>query len=206
MCDLNSFHWYINLDSRPDRRFVCEEELKKVGIETPNRFPAIQTKQGIVGCGMSHLQVIMNAREKNLPYVAVFEDDVLFKDPQETLKKINRLWSHEWDVLMLSGNSFKPYQEYNNDAIQVKRCYTTGAYIVRQHFYDKLIENLNTGLKLLITTQNRNNYSLDCYWMKLQQEFKFLLIKPLKVVQRAGYSDIEGKNTNYVNLMETYKK
>ncbi len=204
--DLNKYHYYINLDSRPDRRFVCEEELKKIGIDKPNRFPAIKTKQGIVGCGMSHLQVIMNAKKQNYPYVAIFEDDVLFKDPQETLEKINRLYMHEWDVLMLSGNSFKPYTPYNEDAIQVKRCYTTGAYIVRKHFYDKLIENLNTGLKLLITTQNRNNYSLDVYWMKLQQEFKFFLIRPLKVIQRPGHSDIENEKVNYTNLMETYEK
>jgi hypothetical protein len=46
--------FYINLESRPDRKEYVEKQLKCVGI-TATRFNAIKLENGAAGCSMSHL-------------------------------------------------------------------------------------------------------------------------------------------------------
>ena len=52
--DIFKNHFYINLDRREDRNNNTIRQLKKIGIDNPNRFKAIENDMGIVGCGLSH--------------------------------------------------------------------------------------------------------------------------------------------------------
>ena len=55
----------------------------------------------------------------------------------DKLKKI--LYSNlKWDVLLLGGNNWPPYQRINEDCIQVSNCTMTHAYIVKKNYYDNL--------------------------------------------------------------------
>lgn len=194
-------HFYINLEYRTDRRDKCIQELLKWDI-TPNRFPAIQNRVGIIGCGMSHLKCLQIAKEKRYPYIAIFEDDIVIPKPKQVENIVNRIIKSgvEWDVLLLAGNNFKPNKLETEDYCIVNKCFTTTAYIVREPFYDKMIENLKEGLIFLMETGDRQ-FSLDAWWCHLQREHKFLLINPLSIYQRADYSDIEKCGVNYKNLM-----
>ena len=82
--------YYINLESRKDRKIETLNELNDFGIKNPKRFNAIKDKIGGIGCSKSHLEVLKNARKNNYPYVAIFEDDVKFLDIVETHKNINK--------------------------------------------------------------------------------------------------------------------
>ena len=57
--------FYINLDTRPDRKTRFELEMKKLGLEA-TRFNAIKHKSGAVGCSMSHLALLKYAKTQNL--------------------------------------------------------------------------------------------------------------------------------------------
>ncbi len=199
---LISNHFYINLDCRNDRLVACEAELKKIGLDRPCRFSAIKTKQGIVGCGMSHLTCIENAKKDNLPYIAIFEDDIVISKPNKLRNQVNRILESgvEWDVLCLGGNAFKPHKEVGDDYVIVNRMYCGTAYIVKQQYYDTMIDNIRDGLSKLVATGNRD-FSWDAHWIQLQQQDRFLLVSPPTVYQRADYSDIENKNVDYKNLM-----
>jgi len=200
-------HYYINLEERKDRNKNAINELSKLGVH-PNRFNAIKTDIGIVGCGLSHFRVIQEAKKKDLPYVCIFEDDVVIKNPDLLIRKVNKLINKNFDVLLLGGNNFKPYEdrdEYNGDYIKVSRCYTNTAYIVKNHYYDTILENLNEGIVKLCQTNNRN-YSLDAYSHILQRRDNWFLITPICIYQKEGYSDIENKNVNYKSLMLNYDK
>jgi hypothetical protein len=199
---LISNHFYINLDERNDRLVACEAELKKIGLDRPCRFSAIKTKQGIVGCGMSHLTCIETAKKDNLPYVCIFEDDIVISKPNKLRNQVNRILESgvEWDVLCLGGNAFKPHKEVGDDYVIVNRMYCGTAYIVKQHYYDTMIDNIRDGLSKLVATGNRD-FSWDAHWIQLQQKDRFLLVSPPTVYQRADYSDIENKNVDYKNLM-----
>ena len=199
-------HYYINLEERKDRNENAIHELSKLGIK-PNRFDAIKTPQGIVGCCLSHIKVILDAKKRGLEYVCIFEDDLIIINPQLLTKKVNKILNDQdkqWDVLLLGGNNFKPFVEYD-DYVKVSRCFTTTAYIIRAHYYDKYLNNLHEGLKLLLQTKNRD-YSLDSHNHILQREDTWLLITPILVYQKEGYSDIEKRNVNYKNIMLNYEK
>ena len=203
MSNLFQNHFYINLSEREDRNKNAIEQLSKLGI-VPNRMGAIKTEMGIVGCALSHLRCIQEAKIKGYPYVCIFEDDIIIKNENLLIKKVKKLINEDFDVLMLSGNNFRPFEEHD-DYIKVTKCFTTGAYIIKEHYYDTWLNNLNEGIKLLLQTNNRD-YSLDAYNHKLQREDKWWLITPICCYQMPDYSDIEYKEVDYKSIMLNYDK
>ena len=201
--DILKNNYYINLDYRTDRKESIINELNKIGIKSPNRFNAIKNEKGAIGCSMSHLKVIKLAKENNWDYVVVFEDDVIFLKPEETLKKLDNIVNSNinWDVIILGGNNNIPYEIINEDCIKVNNCQCCSSYIVKKSYYDVLINYWTDGLDKLIKTNDYPKYACDVYWKILQRKDIFLLITPVNVVQREDYSDIEKKNVNYINLM-----
>tara|TARA_R110000744_G_scaffold30667_2_gene72454 strand:- start:1607 stop:2230 length:624 start_codon:yes stop_codon:yes gene_type:complete len=205
--ELNKFHRYINLDCRPDRDTLCKDQLSQIGIDSPKRFSAYETTDGIIGCGMSHLTILKMAKDNNYPYILVCEDDVVFCSPEILKNKIAVLQNDEWDMLLLGGNidCFVAPIHHSGDAFRIHKCFTTTAYIIREHYYDTLIECWETALKKLVKDKKNTNYFLDVAWFPLQQRDTWLLVKPLQVHQRAGYSNIEKRHTDYKDLMLSTK-
>ena len=205
--DILKNNYYINLDHRKDRKEETLKELKKIGIHNPNRFNAIKNEKGAIGCSMSHLKVIELAKKNNWDYVVVFEDDVKFVKPEETLKKLNKIVNSNinWNVILLGGNNFKPYEIINEDCIKVNNCQCCSSYIVQKSYYEVLINHWTKGLDKLIRTYDYPKYACDQYWKLLQKKDNFLLITPVEVVQREDYSDIEKTNVNYINSMKNVK-
>jgi hypothetical protein len=203
--NLNEYHRYINLRCRPDRDILCKNELIGIGITEPKRYNAFKTKDGAIGCFMSHISILQEAKDNKYPYILICEDDVVFKDHYKMLEKIDNLKDDDWDVLLLGGNMFSPYSVYSEDAYRIHKCFCGTAYIVREHYYDTLINTWQPDLQKLVATSNRD-YALDVSWFPLQQRDKWLLIRPLQVYQRPGQSDIENRITDYRCLMLTEKK
>lgn len=199
---------YINLDHRVDRRMHVETQLKSIGIENAERFKAIKHDNGALGCSMSHLKCIENAKKNNYKYLMVCEDDIEFTDPVLFTTKLNSFLNSniEWDVILMAGNNMLPYVPENNFCIKVLNCQTTTGYIVKNEYYDKLIKNYKDGIERLIETNNHFNYNIDKYWFRLQRKDNWFLIIPLSVVQKGDYSDIEKKVTNFKDYMLNYKK
>lgn len=205
--DFKKYTYYINLEHRKDRNEETLKELKSFGIHNPIRFNAIKDDIGMIGCGKSHLEVLKLARENNLPHVLIIEDDIKFLDPDLTNKTLNNILNSglNWNVIILGGNNYEPYTKINEDCIKVENCQTTTAYLVKQSYYDTLINHWEEGLSKLIETKDEPKYALDQYWKQLQKQDTFLLLNPLKVVQRESYSDIQKGNMNYEELMITNK-
>ena len=195
--------FYINLLSRPDRKDHVEEQLKSIGL-SGQRFNAIKMQNGAIGCSMSHLKIIEMAKANNLDHVLIIEDDVLFTRPKVFVKQFNKFLSNHksFDVVLLAGNNLPPYSEIDDTCVQVTQCQTTTAYLVRNHYFDKLIANYREGISNLIREQhNHVLYAIDKYWFNLQKLDKWFLIIPLTVTQREDYSDIEKRQTNYTRAM-----
>jgi len=196
--------FYINLKHRVDRKMRVEKELATIGIKNPTRFNAVKLDNGAVGCSMSHLKCIQIAKENDFSHVLVCEDDIQFLDPNVFKKQINNfLMKHDnWDVILLAGNNTPPYINVDDCCIRVLQCQTTTGYIVKQHYYDTLIENYKKGIHQLIREPyNHKIYAIDKYWFQLQKKDKWFLITPLTVVQREDYSDIEKRHTNYSRVL-----
>ena len=65
---------FINLEHRKDRLEHVLVELKKININAPERFNAIKTANGAVGCSMSHIKCLELAKERNYPFVFICEE------------------------------------------------------------------------------------------------------------------------------------
>jgi glycosyl transferase family 25 len=174
---------YINLDIRHDRREIMKQffEQGQVPKDKIMRFPAIFNHIGAVGASQSHLEILKLAKQNNWNNVLILEDDVKWTNFDSNYNQLENLMKDEWDVCMLGG----AYVE--REGLRVKIAYSGYSYIVRNHYYDKLIQNIEEGLFLKlnkpknqgitkIIRELRYNYlvekdtfhSFDSYWMKLQ--------------------------------------
>lgn len=199
---------YINLDKRTDRKIHVVKELQKIGVSNPMRFKAIELTNGAVGCSMSHLKCVENAKADNLDYVLICEDDIEFLNPGLFLNQLTDFFNSnvQWDVVLIAGNNMIPYNPVNHTCIQVFNCQTTTGYIVQKHYYDTLIQNYKDGIKQLIKDPSNKDFKIDKYWFNLQKTDNWYLIIPLSIIQREDYSDIEHKNTNFGSYMLNYNK
>jgi glycosyl transferase family 25 len=195
--------FYINLETRPDRKEHVEKQMELIGIKA-TRFNAIRLKNGALGCSMSHLKILENAKKNNLEHVLIVEDDILFTRPIIFASQLNKFLSNHqnFDVVLVAGNNMPPYTEIDDTCIQIKQCQTTTGYLVQNHYFDTLIANYREGIqKLMNEPQKHALYAIDKYWFTLQQKDKWYLITPLTVTQREDYSDIEKRNTDYSRAM-----
>ena len=195
---------FINLKHRTDRLEHVTGEFKKMGINA-ERIEGIQPKSGAVGCTMSHIKCLELAKSRNYEQVFICEDDITFTSPEkfkEQITKFNENTDINWDVLVVSGNVAPPSQKLYEYAARVFYCQTTTGYIVKREFYDTLLENFKEGLGLFIRNPNNKvEYAIDKYWIKLQMQNYWYIITPLTVIQYDNYSDIEEKKTEYSKLM-----
>lgn len=200
--------YYINLDSRPDRKTHVEEQMSLIGIQA-ERFKAIRLPNGAIGCSMSHLKLLETAKANNLPHILIVEDDIKFLNPELFKSQLNKFLSNHkgWDVVLLGGNNIPPYKNIDDTCVKISSCQTTTGYLVNGHYIDILINNFRNGIeKLLESPHLRGMYAIDKFWFKLQRSHNWFLIIPLTVTQREDYSDIEKRTTDYTRVMTDLNK
>ena len=194
---------YINLSEREDRKTHVLQEFTKLGI-SGERFNAIKTKNGCVGCTISHIKCLELAKSNDWEQVFICEDDIEFTNPQLFLENLNKFYNEgiSWDVIVVGGNNCPPFQKISDFCIRAYNIQTTTGYIVNKHYYDTLINNFKEGLKnLLKEPENKKKYAIDMYWKLLQQSDKWYFIIPPTVIQINDYSDIEERIVNYSGIM-----
>ena len=202
--------YYINLDKRKDRKINIENQIKKLNdklnIFTSERINAIDDLEyGGIGCGKSHIIALNKAKKNNLDFIIILEDDIILKN--QLIKKyfeyIDTL--NDWDVIILSGHG----QSIRiNDLIsKAYNIQTTGCYIVKKHYYDKLINNFQESvdnmnkLRMYKKDINYKEFAIDQNWKKLQPAGKWYIFNDNLGYQADGYSNIEKKNISYTDIL-----
>ncbi len=206
--------YYINLTERTDRRKHAEKELKKILINNPTRIDAIKDTPGIVGCLKSHIKALETfIVDTDDAFVAIFEDDVVFKNPDVTIKCLRNIADDEdWDVLLLGGMNDGAYEKYKNlPAVRVQECMSCVAYIVRRTFVPTLLtfwKNFLTETEERIAVATKmsdklgmQRIALDRAWFTLQQRHIFILLVPLGVTQMTDFSDNWERRINWDEKM-----
>ena len=195
---------YINLNERNDRKKNIEKLFNKSKIIKLNRFNAIKNKNPRIGCYLSHIKLLQEAKEKKEKYVCIIEDDFYTDYINIFEVKLNNILSSKelFDVLLFGGNILPNYKEINNDCAQIFHSQTTTGYYVANHYFDKLLNHLKRGMILLMKNpDNFKHFSIDKYWVLLQKYDKWLIIFPLIVYQKEDYSNIENRIVNYKDIM-----
>jgi hypothetical protein len=176
----------INLDSRPDRWNSIKELCKLTGIE-PIRVPAVKASVGWHGCGKSHVKCIKIAKNLNLPWVLVLEDDCTFTEElwKHFLTLLPILWKRrqEWNYFN-GGPSYPMYFNSFDEELRLLKGYglTTHFILYNNTIYDK-VASWNIECKPIDYYFKHNILSIFGY--------------PYVAHQLPGISDVEGKVVNF---------
>lgn len=204
--------FFINLDSRPERRLHIEHELKKYDI-VAERFPAIQLseeqneilkKEGCTfnndvrpeysrfakSCALSHLHVILRSKIMGYKNVLILEDDIIFSDDiieklEKTIEDLKK--ESRWDMFYIGCSPFASNKITENLSLSLGS-YAAHAYAVNGHFYDTI---LNIPFKVLPI--------IDVYYYNLSTNplYKLYMASSNLAWQRPDYSTLEGECLDY---------
>jgi GR25 family glycosyltransferase involved in LPS biosynthesis len=191
--------FYINLNHRKDRRQEFENRMTSIGGPPVERFPGIKRKPGILGCGLTHLAILKEAKLRGYKSVLIFEDDFCpVVSPKEFWSSLQKFFDLkiQYDVLMLSHN-IQRSEPYNNLLVRVLEAQTASAYIVNQSAYDTLIQTLEIGMTLLEQTGMHWIYANDQIWKKVQPQLQWFAFEPRLGKQCKSYSDNGEVVSNY---------
>jgi GR25 family glycosyltransferase involved in LPS biosynthesis len=186
----------INLKNRVDRHEYMSELFRKNNLRVNFYQADPHPDGGVVGCRTSHLAVLKEARDRGLPRVLIFEDDIEFVgDIREVVLPA------EWSMFYLGGNWVDILNKAESDNYCRVRSWSTYAYAVSSSFYDVLIEGLSNTEK-----------EIDRYYLEnVHLNHPVYMSKPQIVVPDERFdtdSDIrggEGDAVNYAFLRDLEK-
>jgi GR25 family glycosyltransferase involved in LPS biosynthesis len=186
--------YYINLDSREDRKALTESELSRTGIPF-ERVSAIKKTDGQLGCCLSHIKALNLAYSEGHDDVIIVEDDIVFEtDPTQLLEYVVRPYiGRPFNLILLSYHlPLVNLYDFATGVASVSNAQTTTAYLVKRSYIPTLLENFSETVSLL---EKGVVTAIDQNWKKLQHQFVAAI--PRLAKQRNSFSDIEGKAVSY---------
>ena len=198
--------YVINLDSRPDRMMDFRQGLRSLGMTDHEidqkiiRFSGVIPKNGpgALGCTLSHLNIVKDAKEAGYEKILVFEDDAI--PYAEGIKYMNDvvedLENESWDLYYLGYNSHHPLELHSKNSLSARDLFSTHAVAYRSSFFDRFIDDYVN-----------NRIEIFDVWLRynIQTSLKCLASYPMLFIQSTSYSDIEKKNVSYDIQIERYK-
>jgi GR25 family glycosyltransferase involved in LPS biosynthesis len=147
-------------------------------------------------CFQSQKKCIQMAKENNLPYVLVLEDDVMFTDNvieilQNTFSEIQTL---QWDMFFLGANLQKPATRVSDTLLKLNGAYAAHAYVVHERFYDTIL-NLPHVCEM------------DVHYHNLMPNHNIYMCDPMIAYQLPSHSDLQDGYRDYnLAMFENYLK
>lgn len=184
----------INLDRRPERWQRMQRAFAANGIESVQRFSAIDGNAiplphdwvhtpGAYGCLRSHLQVVRDARDAGASSVLIFEDDVVFEPRiEEKFVTFIQELPDDWDMLFLGALHKDEPVKVSEHIGRITKANSTFAYAIRNTVFDAFIE-LNSKAEQVL---DMNSYLL-------QERFNCYCFMPNLVWVESEYSDVQNR-------------
>jgi GR25 family glycosyltransferase involved in LPS biosynthesis len=209
----NPFHrfdriYYINLDSRPDRRIQIEEEFNRMGVDKRRlqRVQGVVAKFGALGCSMAHIAALEDCQAHGWKNCLIVEDDLVFKGSKHHVcGQLSQFWEASilWDVLMFGSNTLDFEPTSFDFLIHTTNAQTTSGYAVNGSFVDTLLENFKEGVANLEQLEEaKDEFCIDAFWKQLQPSSRWYTFHPVIAHQRDGFSNIQNMNTSYRDKLE----
>jgi len=179
---------YINLNRRPDRLKILQRDVL-IFFNDTYRIEAVDTPHnGYEGCVLSHIKALEYAKSQNWDQVIIMEDDFEFVNMEGFVYP-----DFDFDVCLIEALVSEDRKEHISlNYNKVTEAQHTGCYLVKNHFYDKLISNFKESYDKLCEQNCRSNY-LDIYWFKIQKDNIFIYPSLCIGRQMESYSDIKNK-------------
>jgi GR25 family glycosyltransferase involved in LPS biosynthesis len=137
----------INLSNRPDKWASIQEDFQKQGWPPLYRIDAIRGEPSWYGATLSHVKSITTAKENNLPWVLVLEDDCFPVEGafQRFYDLLPSLWEKrdEWDIFMggITTVSINSVVQISPPLLNIK-AFTAHFCLIHSGSYDKILEGL----------------------------------------------------------------
>jgi len=188
----------INLEERAERWRDIQLNFKTWNLE---RFNAIKATPGIEGCNKSHLECLKIAKERDLDWVLVLEDDCELFSPESKTQfeaLLPHLWKyrHKWDIFS-GGSTYVrevkgPCYEVGDATLMQVNGLAAHFVLFHKRVYDKIIQQYS------LTPQ-----PIDVLYYKY---FRVWTCVPFLAKQTPGYSSIMVENVNYDALFQNSVK
>lgn len=187
--------YVMNLESRPDRMIEFSKNNIPFKVQ---RFNAIKTDPGWIGCTQSQLEII---KKQNCYPFAIFEDDCLLLDSWNKITKAMRQLPRDWDALWLGATLMSPIERYSRNLFRLKNALCAHAIIYNSRLITQYI--LNNYEVFFNNSEER--HTLDKFYADdVQGKFNCFIIDPIAATQRSGYSDIENREVDYTQIIEHF--
>ncbi|HFZ8994043.1 TPA: glycosyltransferase [Citrobacter freundii] len=187
----------INLDKRTDRLQQIQQELALLNFPATKitRLSACEESNGQLGRRRSHLTALQLAQEKGWSNYLLLEDDAIILKQEKHTRVLNSMLEAlprlPWEVILLGGEIKRGTQLKSlNGIIHARDCNKICAYLVNSRYYSVLEQQM---------LQDPSE-SIEAQWQPLLQKDKWLACYPSICYQRAGYSNIEEKETDNIRF------
>lgn len=202
--------YVINLDRSPDRWEKIQKEWK--GVFPLKRLPAVEASPGWVGCGLSHVKAVEEAKARGDPWVLVWEDDCIPRKRNgeaSNVHMIRKLWDAvmaqlskhptRWDIVLGATSRVleTPQRdtELSTNMISVYRLprgFTTHWTLYNAAIYDYIIQWKDTRPS-----------PIDVY---MYEKARIYVTVPFLAEQRSGFSTVESKDADYSSLFNSAER
>ena len=198
--------YYINLDHRKDRNNEFQIELNKINfpINRVKRISGVYCNIGIIGCGMSHLNILKDIINNNYKNSLIFEDDFEFIDHINFKNKINYIFDQDidYDIISLASNIQKLADCKYKNLKRLIEGQTASGYLINIKFVNTYLNNIINSTNNLINYANKgilacHIFAIDIHHKILQLDSNWYVFYPVLGKQRESFSDIEKKIMNY---------
>lgn len=196
--------FYINLDSRLDRKEHFLKEVKKLCLDDSKivRIDATKHANGALGCTKSHIKTLEQfMANDDWRTCIVFEDDFTFHNSSpeyndNLLASFFYIFS-DWGLLLLASNlAGRPTVKTNmENVIQVTYSQTTSGYVIHKDTVKTVYDNFKKSEELLEKSNNKRAHAVDIYWNSMN--IKRYAFKPNMGYQYDNFSDIEQRTVRY---------
>ena len=200
--------YYINLDSRTDRKELFEKRTNEIGLAikrskafqyAPDEFDSDDPNwYKKLSCTMSHINLIRMAKGRGLKNLWIFEDDCVFANNfiEEAQKCVDELKDLEWDIFYFGAHIVEDSIPATENIVKIISAWGAHCYVINHTFYDKILKydpqcGIIDGLYFNHTPEDKN----------------FYMAKKLLVYQDDdSISDLWGKKEGYKIYIDSYDK
>jgi glycosyl transferase family 25 len=187
---MNLKPYIINLKHRIDRREHIIKQLTDLDITDFEVVDAVRHDIPWKGCFKSHLKCIQYAKDIQLPYILILEDDCIFTTDAKFLltEVLNELHQLDWDMFFLGCNLQNPAYKISNHILKITGGWTAHAYMVHSKIYDMI---LNFS----------DEKEIDVYYTELMKTHNVYMCDPMIAYQLPSHSDLQHGYRDYNQAM-----
>jgi len=190
----------INLSRREDRLKEAEAELQKWDLHGVERVEAVDGNTlpphrslslGAFGLYHTHLKIIRYAKEQGMKSVLLMEDDIEFLPSILEFDAFMKEVPADASLLYLGGHHVQRPTRVSERIVRNTEVFTTHSFVIFGSIFDALLIDLENKLSGI-------NCQVDLYLSSvIQKNYPTYSFYPNITQQRASFSDIENRHTDY---------